>query len=120
MEMLIPFFFLTWIALAIFVGVAASSKGRGGVGWFLFAVIFSPLLGILFLMAFATKEYKYAIKYRSGLWTHWITEKAGFLPWHTQIKIFDTRSEAEAASVVLQSKKANAGFRFDVVRTRNR
>lgn len=39
-----------WLICAIVVGVIASSRGRSGFGWFILAVLFSPLLmGILVL-----------------------------------------------------------------------
>ena len=41
---------LFWIGLAIAVGVFASNRGRSGFGWFLLAVLISPLLGGIFLL----------------------------------------------------------------------
>ncbi len=38
------FFWLIWFGLVIWVGVAASNKGRSGIGWGILAFIFSPLL----------------------------------------------------------------------------
>lgn len=39
-----------WFVCAIIVAIIASSRGRSGFGWFLLAMIFSPLLmGILVL-----------------------------------------------------------------------
>jgi hypothetical protein len=43
--------FAVWIILALVVGVAASSRGRSGFGWFLVSLIFSPLIGGLFVLA---------------------------------------------------------------------
>src|SRR5688572_13922941 len=40
-------FFLFWLLFAIVVGVVASSRGRSGFGWFLLAVVISPLLAIV-------------------------------------------------------------------------
>ncbi len=54
MEILIIIF---WFALSITVGVAAYSRGRNPVSWVIFSVIFSPLLGVLFLMAFKPIEH---------------------------------------------------------------
>ena len=48
--------FIIWFVLAITVGVAAYSRGRGPFSWFVFSVLFSPLLGVLFLMAFKPIE----------------------------------------------------------------
>ena len=45
-----------WIIFAILVGVYASSKGRSGVGWFLIAVLVSPLIG--FIIAFLISPIK--------------------------------------------------------------
>jgi hypothetical protein len=35
---------LIWLGLAIVVGVVASHRGRNGAGWFLLALVISPLL----------------------------------------------------------------------------
>jgi phosphotransferase system glucose/maltose/N-acetylglucosamine-specific IIC component len=40
-----------WFALALAVGYGASQKGRNGFGWFLVALLFSPLIGGLFVLA---------------------------------------------------------------------
>src|SRR3954452_7706164 len=37
-------FFFAWIAFAVVVGVAASTRGRVGFGWFLLALAISPLI----------------------------------------------------------------------------
>jgi hypothetical protein len=39
--------FFFWFIFAIVVGVVASSRGRSGFGWFLLAMVISPLLGII-------------------------------------------------------------------------
>jgi predicted nucleic acid-binding Zn ribbon protein len=39
-----------WFVLAIAVGILGSNRGRSGFGWFLIAVITSPLLGLIFLL----------------------------------------------------------------------
>ncbi|WP_297896386.1 hypothetical protein [Shewanella sp.] len=41
------FMFLGWLILAILVGVYANTKGRSGLGFFLLAVVFSPLIGFI-------------------------------------------------------------------------
>jgi hypothetical protein len=43
-------FLLFWVGLAVVVGVAANSRGRSGFGWFLLAVLFSPLLAVIALL----------------------------------------------------------------------
>jgi hypothetical protein len=35
---------LGWLVFAVIVGFAAGGRGRTGIGWFLLAVLFSPLL----------------------------------------------------------------------------
>lgn len=45
-----------WFALAIIVGIAANTRGRSGGGWFLAALIFSPLLAGLLLLALPRKD----------------------------------------------------------------
>jgi phosphate/sulfate permease len=37
--------FLFWITASIVIGYVASTKGRSGLGWFLFSLFLSPLLG---------------------------------------------------------------------------
>lgn len=44
-------FVILWPLLAIIVGVAASSRGRSGIGWFLLSMLVSPLIAGLFLLA---------------------------------------------------------------------
>ena len=51
--MVIVFF---WVCFAIIVGVAANTRGRSGLGWFLLAVIISPLLAGLFVLALPRLE----------------------------------------------------------------
>ena len=45
------FIFIFWIALACVVGGYASKRGRSGGFWMLFSLMFSPLLGFLFVAA---------------------------------------------------------------------
>lgn len=40
-----------WLILAVIVGIAASRRGRSGVGWFFLAAVVSPLLAGLLLFA---------------------------------------------------------------------
>jgi len=46
--------FLLWIGIAVIVGVAANTRGRSGFGWFLLAVILSPLIAGLLVLALPT------------------------------------------------------------------
>ena len=39
--------FIFWLLFAVAVGAIASSKGRSGIGWFLLAVIISPLIAVI-------------------------------------------------------------------------
>lgn len=41
-------FFFFWFLFSIAVGIFGSSKGRSGFGWFLFSMLLSPLLGLIF------------------------------------------------------------------------
>lgn len=43
---------LLWLILAIAIGAAAGQRGRSGAGWFLLAVIISPLIAGLLLVIF--------------------------------------------------------------------
>ncbi len=35
---------ILWLVFAVVVGVAANGRGRTGIGWFLLAVVLSPLI----------------------------------------------------------------------------
>jgi hypothetical protein len=42
---------LAWIGIAIVIGVGARSRGRSGLGWFLLAILLSPLIaGVLLVV----------------------------------------------------------------------
>lgn len=40
-----------WLILAVIVGIAASRRGRSGLGWFALSVVISPLLAGLLMLA---------------------------------------------------------------------
>jgi hypothetical protein len=42
--------FLFWVIFAVIVAVAASGRGRSGLGWFFLSVFISPLLSFILLM----------------------------------------------------------------------
>ncbi len=42
---------LGWFVLAIFVGAIATNRRRSGFAWFMVSLIFSPLIGLLALLA---------------------------------------------------------------------
>lgn len=44
-------YFLLWIGLSVAVGMLATQRNRGSGTWFLVSVLFSPLLGVIFLFA---------------------------------------------------------------------
>ena len=46
---------VVWIVLAIATGFAAKSRGRDGVGWFLLAILISPVLALILLIAFPSR-----------------------------------------------------------------
>lgn len=50
MELVIVF----WIVLAVVIGFAANSRGRSGIGGFLLAFFFSPVIAGLLLLLFGT------------------------------------------------------------------
>jgi hypothetical protein len=50
--------FIFWLVFAFLVGIAASSRGRSGAGWFILAVIISPLLGILFVLVLPNLKHE--------------------------------------------------------------
>lgn len=45
-----------WVVLAVAVGILAGRYGRSGFGWFLFALILSPLLGFILVLALGSKH----------------------------------------------------------------
>jgi hypothetical protein len=56
MELLISLGVFFWIGFALVTGVAANTRGRSGVAWFLLALLISPLLAIGFLLAVGPKK----------------------------------------------------------------
>jgi hypothetical protein len=55
---IIPLFIVGWIVVCIAVGIAATARGRSLTAWALFAVFFSPVLGLLLLLALPNRRYK--------------------------------------------------------------
>ena len=49
-------FVVLWFAIAIIVGIAADTRGRNGFGWFTIAVLLSPLIAGLLLLALPRVE----------------------------------------------------------------
>ena len=43
-------FIALWLLFAVIVGAVANSKGRSGVVWFLVSFVFSPLIGLVFVL----------------------------------------------------------------------
>lgn len=41
-----------WLVFAVVIGVIASSRGRSGFGWFLIALLLSPLIGLILVLVF--------------------------------------------------------------------
>jgi hypothetical protein len=54
--------FIAWLVFAFLVGIAASSRGRSGAGWFILAVIISPLIAILFVLALPNLKHEALLK----------------------------------------------------------
>lgn len=42
--------FIIWIAFAFLVGSMAKKRGRSFAGWFLFSLVLSPVIGIIFVL----------------------------------------------------------------------
>src|SRR4029453_8586430 len=57
--MMIAIFFW-WIGLSIVVAVAANTRGRSPIAWFIYAIIFSPLLSGLLLLALPNLSKSFA------------------------------------------------------------
>ena len=45
-----------WFAFAVVVGVAANARGRDGVGWFILALIISPLIAVLLVLVMQNRR----------------------------------------------------------------
>jgi hypothetical protein len=58
---------LLWLVFAIVVGYAASTKGRSGVGWFLLAVLISPLIAVIFLLLAGNAAWKTAAAHGAAI-----------------------------------------------------
>ncbi len=64
-----------WLAASFAVGYAGAQRGRGGVTWFLLALLLSPLLAVLVLLACpavggverAARTFRIAEVYRPAL-----------------------------------------------------
>jgi hypothetical protein len=67
--MMIAIFFW-WIGLSIVVAVAANTRGRSPIAWFIYAIIFSPLLSGLLLLALPNLANSFAAgrMYLEGEW----------------------------------------------------
>jgi len=52
---------LGWIVLAIIVGVAANTRGRSPVGWTLLALVVSPLIAGLLVLALPNMHTEFAV-----------------------------------------------------------
>lgn len=47
---------LFWVILALAIGVGAQGRGRWGFGWFMFALLFSPLVAFIALILIPLAE----------------------------------------------------------------
>ena len=58
-----------WILFSVAVGVLASSRGRSGFGWFIFSLIFTPFIGLIFVLVLKQKPDVTEVD-RPNPWTH--------------------------------------------------
>jgi len=58
---------VVWLVLALVAGVIASNKGRSFFGFFLLAVLLSPLIGIICALVAKSKTDLEASNVRSGI-----------------------------------------------------
>ena len=109
MEILILLF---WLAFAVAVGVLASNRGRSGFGWFVLAVLFSPLLAGLFVLvsrnlATAKAEPTAATHMRCPACREWIQQGA------TVCRFCGTAVNAEAAAAMVSAGQgAEEGYKL--------
>lgn len=57
---------LFWLLFSIVVGVAASSRGRSGFGWFLLSVIISPVLALILVLVMPRRDQTAVLRAPSG------------------------------------------------------
>lgn len=57
---------LLWVVLCFIVAVAANTRNRGAVGWFLLALAISPLIAVLLLLALPRGESRASMQLRRG------------------------------------------------------
>jgi hypothetical protein len=48
--------FFLWLLFSLGVAVAATSRGRNGVGWFFIAVFATPLIALILLLVFPSRR----------------------------------------------------------------
>ena len=51
---------LIYPLLCVVVGYVANQKGRSGIGWFLFSLLLSPLLGIIMVAIISSRKTSYS------------------------------------------------------------
>jgi hypothetical protein len=49
-EFVMEIFIISWLIFAVVVGVAANARGRSGFGWFLVALLISPLVALVLVL----------------------------------------------------------------------
>lgn len=47
---------ISWLIFAVVVGVAANARGRSGFGWFLIALLISPLIALILVLVMKKVE----------------------------------------------------------------
>lgn len=60
-----------WVGFAIIVGVGANTRGRNGPGWGVLALLISPLIAGLLLLALPRCEKHDPTVKRVSNWEHW-------------------------------------------------
>jgi hypothetical protein len=73
-------YFFFWLLFAAIVGIAASSRGRSGFGWFLLSILISPLLGLILVFVIPNKAAQAAAKTASEAQAAMKAAQAGIEP----------------------------------------
>ncbi|GAD89166.1 hypothetical protein VHA01S_016_00230 [Vibrio halioticoli NBRC 102217] len=55
---MILFWLCSWIFLSLYCGIYASRKGRSGLGFFLIALLFSPIISFILALIFSPTQSK--------------------------------------------------------------
>ena len=68
-----------WFIFALAVGFIADARGRSGFGWFFLAILISPLIACVLILALPTPRSKSALS-GVGVYAHFVLNPFGWKP----------------------------------------